>query len=40
MKISGEKRVLEKGRRTKAMEKPKVRSIIEFFICNLNFLFL
>lgn len=39
MKISGEKGMLEDGRRPKAMEKPKVQSIIEFFICTLNFLF-
>lgn len=36
MKISGEKRALEKGRRTKAMEKPKVQSIIEFFYLQLE----
>lgn len=40
MKISGEKEMLEDDRRPKAMEKPEVQSIIEFFICNLNFLFL
>lgn len=36
MKISGEKGMLENGRRPKAMEKPEVQSIIEFFYSQLE----